>query len=164
MRTSRSIAGVATATLLLAGLGVAGATSASAQDDGPLQVGHIYLFNNHKNLATATPALADDAPCTSNTLLACGVESAPAGAPAAAPAQSDEVVTTSSAPAMSIPRPAVTDRGVVVVYRGRGDGEIRDTRIVRFDGERWTPPRDVHTDGWKIAERVISPLTTTSEA
>lgn len=46
---------------------------------------------------------------------------------------------------------AVTDRGVVVVYRGRGDGEIRDTRIVRFDGERWTPPRDVHADGWKIA-------------
>ena len=46
---------------------------------------------------------------------------------------------------------AVTDRGVVVVYRGRGDGEIRDTRIVRFDGQRWTSPRDVHADGWKIA-------------
>lgn len=46
---------------------------------------------------------------------------------------------------------AVTDRGVVVVYRGRGDGEIRDTRIVRFDGQRWTPPRDVHADGWMIA-------------
>ena len=46
---------------------------------------------------------------------------------------------------------AVTDRGVVVVYRGRSDGEIRDTRIVRFDGERWTPPRDVHADGWQIA-------------
>ncbi|CAN7256792.1 sialidase family protein [Pseudoxanthomonas sp. LjRoot143] len=46
---------------------------------------------------------------------------------------------------------AVTDRGAVVVYRGRSAGEIRDTRIVRFDGERWTPPRDVHTDGWQIA-------------
>jgi hypothetical protein len=46
---------------------------------------------------------------------------------------------------------AVTDRGVVVVYRGRGNGEIRDTRLVRFDGERWTPPRDVHADGWQIA-------------
>ena len=56
MRNSRSIAGVATATLLLAGLGVAGASSASAQDDGPLQVGHIFLFKNHKNLATATAA------------------------------------------------------------------------------------------------------------
>ncbi|MDR7067264.1 hypothetical protein J2X02_000081 [Pseudoxanthomonas japonensis] len=46
---------------------------------------------------------------------------------------------------------AVTDRGVVVVYRGRSAGEIRDTRIVRFDGERWTAPRDVHADGWQIA-------------
>lgn len=46
---------------------------------------------------------------------------------------------------------AVTDRGAVVVYRGRSHDEIRDTRIVRFDGERWTLPRDVHTDGWRIA-------------
>lgn len=46
---------------------------------------------------------------------------------------------------------AMTDRGAVVVYRGRGEGEIRDTRIVRFDGERWTTPRDVHADGWQIA-------------
>jgi len=46
---------------------------------------------------------------------------------------------------------AVTDRGVVVVYRGRGDGEIRDTRLVRFDGTVWTAPRDVHADGWRIA-------------
>ena len=46
---------------------------------------------------------------------------------------------------------AVTDRGVVVVYRGRDAGEIRDTRLVRFDGETWTAPRDVHADGWQIA-------------
>lgn len=46
---------------------------------------------------------------------------------------------------------AVTDRGVVVVYRGRSADEIRDTRIVRFDGQAWTPPRDVHADGWRIA-------------
>lgn len=45
---------------------------------------------------------------------------------------------------------AMTDAGVVVVYRGRGAGEIRDTRIVRFDGRRWTAPRDVHSDGWKM--------------
>ncbi|WP_159810085.1 Ig-like domain-containing protein [Cellulomonas citrea] len=56
MRHTRSIARLAVATMLLAGLGVAGATSASAQDDGPLQQGHVYLFNNHKNLATATAA------------------------------------------------------------------------------------------------------------
>lgn len=46
---------------------------------------------------------------------------------------------------------AMTDRGVVVVYRGRDAGEIRDTRIVRFDGKAWTSPRDVHADGWRIA-------------
>lgn len=46
---------------------------------------------------------------------------------------------------------AITDRGVVVVYRGRGAGEIRDTRIVRLEGDRWTAPRDVHADGWRIA-------------
>lgn len=46
---------------------------------------------------------------------------------------------------------AMTDRGVVVVYRGRTDEEIRDTRLVRFDGTAWTAPRDVHADGWKIA-------------
>lgn len=46
---------------------------------------------------------------------------------------------------------AVTDRGTVVVYRGRTPGEIRDTRIVRFDGRAWTSPRDVHADGWEIA-------------
>ena len=44
---------------------------------------------------------------------------------------------------------AITDRGVVVVYRGRTAGEIRDTRIVRFDGA-WTAPRDVHADGWHM--------------
>ncbi len=37
-----------------------------------------------------------------------------------------------------------------MVYRGRGAGEIRDTRIVRFDGKAWTTPRDVHTDGWHM--------------
>lgn len=45
---------------------------------------------------------------------------------------------------------AITERGVVVVYRGRTAGEIRDTRIVRFDGKAWTAPRDVHTDGWHM--------------
>lgn len=46
---------------------------------------------------------------------------------------------------------AMTDRGAVVVYRGRTQDEIRDTRIVRFDGVAWTAPRDVHADDWKIA-------------
>lgn len=46
---------------------------------------------------------------------------------------------------------AMTDRGAVVVYRGRTQDEVRDTRIVRFDGGAWTRPRDVHADGWRIA-------------
>lgn len=46
---------------------------------------------------------------------------------------------------------AVTDRGTVVVYRGRSANEIRDTRLVRFDGKTWTSPRDVHADSWQIA-------------
>ncbi|MCF7220900.1 sialidase family protein [Marilutibacter chinensis] len=45
---------------------------------------------------------------------------------------------------------AVTDRGAVVVYRGRSDGEIRDTRIVRLENGAWTVPRDVHSDGWMM--------------
>ncbi|MFS8086213.1 MAG: sialidase family protein, partial [Acidobacteriota bacterium] len=46
---------------------------------------------------------------------------------------------------------ARTARGPVVVYRGRTDGEIRDTRLVRFENGRWTAPVDVHADGWKFA-------------
>ncbi len=46
---------------------------------------------------------------------------------------------------------AQTARGPVVVYRGRSDGEIRDTRLVRLENDAWTPPRDVHRDGWKFA-------------
>lgn len=45
---------------------------------------------------------------------------------------------------------AQTARGPVIVYRGRGDGEIRDTRLVRFEKGRWTALRDVHADGWKF--------------
>lgn len=46
---------------------------------------------------------------------------------------------------------AMTDRGVVVVYRGRDAQEVRDTRIVRLDGNAWTAPQDVHADGWHFA-------------
>jgi hypothetical protein len=46
---------------------------------------------------------------------------------------------------------AMTDRGAVVVYRGRTADEIRDTRLVRFDGKTWTRPHDVYSDGWNIA-------------
>ncbi len=44
---------------------------------------------------------------------------------------------------------ARTAQGVVVVYRGRDAGEIRDTRIVRLQEDgTWTAPREVHRDGW----------------
>jgi len=46
---------------------------------------------------------------------------------------------------------ARTARGPVLVYRGRAEGEIRDTRLVRFEDGTWTRPRDVHVDGWKFA-------------
>src|SRR5512133_1514062 len=56
MRSTRSIAGVAISTVVLAGLGVVGASSAFASDDGPKLSGNVYLFKNHKNLATASAA------------------------------------------------------------------------------------------------------------
>jgi hypothetical protein len=46
---------------------------------------------------------------------------------------------------------ARTARGMVVVYRDRSPGEIRDIAIVRQEGGRWTPPALVHADGWEIA-------------
>lgn len=52
---------------------------------------------------------------------------------------------------------AMTSAGPVVVYRDRSPDEIRDMYIVRReDGgrsatTRWTAPRSVHDDGWKIA-------------
>ncbi|MBU4213816.1 MAG: hypothetical protein KJ792_04075, partial [Actinobacteria bacterium] len=83
MRNTRSVAGVAIATMLFAGIGVAAASSASAVDQGPLLPGNIYLFNNNANLATATAAdqvtgatnysgkpfttVAVDASCPANT-------------------------------------------------------------------------------------------------
>lgn len=46
---------------------------------------------------------------------------------------------------------ALTSEGVVVVYRDRAEGETRDISVVRrARGGRWTEPRRVHADGWKI--------------
>lgn len=38
--------------------------------------------------------------------------------------------------------------GVLVAYRDRDPGEIRDIKVTRFDGQAWTPPATVHADGW----------------
>lgn len=45
---------------------------------------------------------------------------------------------------------AQTDRGVLLVYRDRTAEEIRDISVSRFDGIRWTAPRRVHADDWKM--------------
>jgi hypothetical protein len=45
---------------------------------------------------------------------------------------------------------AVTARGPLLVYRNRSVDEIRDIYTTRRDGERWTTPRPVHADGWKM--------------
>ena len=43
---------------------------------------------------------------------------------------------------------ARTGRGMVVVYRDRSAGEIRDIAIVRQEGSGWSAPALVHADGW----------------
>jgi len=42
----------------------------------------------------------------------------------------------------------VGDDGVLVAYRGRTPGEVRDILVTRFTGQAWTPPVTVHADGW----------------
>jgi hypothetical protein len=44
----------------------------------------------------------------------------------------------------------LTAEGPVVVYRDRGDGEVRDIALVRYGGGRWSEPVPVHDDGWEI--------------
>ncbi len=43
-----------------------------------------------------------------------------------------------------------TNKGVVIVYRDRSADEIRDISIVRDVGGRWSIPRRVARDGWRI--------------
>ena len=45
---------------------------------------------------------------------------------------------------------AVTGRGVVVVYRDRTEGEVRDIYASSLIDGAWTPGRAVHTDNWVI--------------
>ena len=45
---------------------------------------------------------------------------------------------------------AVGARGVLVAYRDRDPGEIRDIKVTRFDGQAWSAPATVHADGWKM--------------
>jgi hypothetical protein len=45
---------------------------------------------------------------------------------------------------------ALTDEGLVAVYRDHLPGDIRDISIVRLEGRGWSGPSRVHEDGWKI--------------
>ena len=44
---------------------------------------------------------------------------------------------------------ARTSEGLIVAYRDRLEGEIRDLSVVRQMGGRWSEPVTVHRDGWK---------------
>jgi hypothetical protein len=45
----------------------------------------------------------------------------------------------------------VTSNGPVVVYRDRSENEIRDMAIVRYVNSKWTEPKIIFADKWKIA-------------
>ncbi|HVR82185.1 MAG TPA: sialidase family protein [Luteimonas sp.] len=45
---------------------------------------------------------------------------------------------------------AMTARGPLLVYRDRTATEIRDIYVTRRDGDTWTAPKPVHSDGWKM--------------
>lgn len=45
---------------------------------------------------------------------------------------------------------AITGQGPMVAYRDRTADEIRDIYYVRRVGGKWTEPRVVHDDGWRI--------------
>ncbi|ANM32410.1 hypothetical protein ABI59_21365 [Acidobacteria bacterium Mor1] len=43
------------------------------------------------------------------------------------------------------------DGSLLLAYRDRSEGELRDISIVRGDAAGWSEPIQVHADGWKIA-------------
>ena len=45
---------------------------------------------------------------------------------------------------------AITDKGPLLAYRDRGDDEVRDIAVLRFEAGKWGAPKPVHADGWKI--------------
>lgn len=45
---------------------------------------------------------------------------------------------------------AITSTGPVVLFRDRSEEEIRDISIVRQIDGKWTTPKTIHADGWKI--------------
>jgi hypothetical protein len=45
---------------------------------------------------------------------------------------------------------AVTSEGPIVAYRDRSENEVRDILISRLEHGKWTEPKAVHADAWKI--------------
>lgn len=45
---------------------------------------------------------------------------------------------------------ARTSDGVIVAYRDRSDGDVRDIAVSRFRAGTWSAPAIVHADDWKI--------------
>ncbi len=45
---------------------------------------------------------------------------------------------------------AITDNGPIVLYRDRSEEEVRDISIVRQIDGKWTSPKSIHNDEWKI--------------
>lgn len=45
---------------------------------------------------------------------------------------------------------AITTNGPVVIYRDRSEEEIRDMSIVRQVAGKWTAPKSIYNDNWKI--------------
>ncbi|MBN4047114.1 hypothetical protein JYU05_01055 [bacterium AH-315-P13] len=46
---------------------------------------------------------------------------------------------------------AMTQNGAIVVYRDRSEDEIRDIYYVRQVNDKWTEPKAISNDNWKIA-------------
>lgn len=43
-----------------------------------------------------------------------------------------------------------TAGGALIAYRDRSDDETRDINLIRFDGDKWSEPYALHSDGWTI--------------
>lgn len=46
---------------------------------------------------------------------------------------------------------AITTNGPVVIYRDRSEDEVRDMSIVRLVDGKWTDPKTIYPDNWKIS-------------
>ena len=46
---------------------------------------------------------------------------------------------------------AKTAKGLLVAYRDHTAGDIRDTSVLRFENGKWSLPKNVHADGWKLS-------------